>query len=151
MATVKTVLERKGTHVETIGPEATALDAAHRMNNARIGSLVMLDGGSVVGIVTERDILTRIVAEERDPARTLVREIMSSDLATCTRATPLEACRETMISRRIRRLPVVEDGRLAGIITSGDVLRQEIEDNRNTIGLLNEYLEHPPVPPGAQA
>jgi CBS domain-containing protein len=148
MATVKTILDRKGDAVATIRPEATALDAAHAMNERRIGSLVVVEQDRVVGIVTERDILIRIVAEERDPSRTRVREIMTEKVASCTPETPTEQCRDMMILRRIRRLPVIVESRLIGIVTSGDVMRQEIEAQRDTIDALNEYMEMPPTPPG---
>jgi CBS domain-containing protein len=150
MAAVREILLRKGTEVARIAPDATALDAACSMNSRRIGSLVVVEKGEVVGIVTERDIMTRVVADERDPSRTLVREIMTAKLATCTPEMPLEECRELLIGRRIRRLPVIVDGELSGIITQGDVMRQEMEEARAMIGYLNEYMESPPTPPGGR-
>lgn len=149
MTKVKDILARKGQAVCTIGPKATALDAAHEMNDRRIGSLVVVEGERLVGIITERDVLQRIVAEERDPGSTLVDVIMTRELATCTPDTPAEQCREVMSSRRIRRLPVVVKGRLEGIVTQGDILAQEIIDHQQTIKQLNEYMESPPIPSGS--
>lgn len=149
MANVKDILERKGHEVCTIGPGATARDAAQLMNEHRIGSLVVVEGRRVVGIVTERDMMDRIVADERDPAVTTVGEIMTVNPATCTPETVIDECRGIMLMRRIRRLPVVVDGALIGIVTQGDVMRQQIEEQRTTIGYLNEYLESPPTPHGS--
>jgi CBS domain-containing protein len=151
MATVKTILERKGREVATIGPEATVLQAAQAMNERKIGSLVVVVGAHIAGIVTERDILSRIVASELDPATTRVDAIMTKKVASCTPDTPIEQCGLTMIERRIRRLPVVVDDRLIGIVTAGDVMRQENEQQREMIGHLTEYMEMPPVPPGESA
>lgn len=150
MASVKDILDRKGTEVARIAPNATALDAACSMNSRRIGSLVVVEKGKIVGIVTERDIMTRVVADERDPSRTLVRDIMTSKLAVCAPATPLEECREMLIGRRIRRLPVIVDDELIGIVTQGDVMRQEMEEARVMIGYLTEYMESPPTPTGSR-
>ena len=151
MASVREILERKGTDVARIAPDATALDAASSMNSRRIGSLVVVERGQVVGIVTERDIMTRVVADERDPSRTLVREIMSSKLSVCPPDTPVDECRDMLIGRHIRRLPVMDGGELVGIVTSGDVMRQEMEEQRNMIGYLTEYMESPPTPPGGRS
>src|SRR5580704_19634171 len=83
MATVRDILAAKGAHVQSIGPEATALDAALLMNEHKIGSLVVLDGGRLIGIITERDVLQRIVAQRRDPAAVAVRDVMTAELVCC--------------------------------------------------------------------
>jgi CBS domain-containing protein len=148
MATVKDILERKGHRVSAIGPDATALDAAHRMNNERIGSLVVIDAGRVAGIVTERDIMSRIVAQERDPATTPVRAIMTPNPLSCTPADRVDQCSQMMSERHIRRLPVIVEGELVGIVTISDLLHQDLLEHRSAIGELREYLESPPTPSG---
>ena len=90
MATVQDILAVKGAHVQSIGPDATVLDAALLMNEHRIGSLVVLDGGQLVGIVTERDILQRVVAQRRDPADTHVRDVMTGEVIYGRPHTPLD-------------------------------------------------------------
>ncbi len=149
MITVQRMLDRKGFEVATVERAATALDAAQMMNDLRIGSLVVVDGERVVGIVTERDILRRVVAAEREAATTLVGAIMTAPVACCRPETQLEECRAVMTERRIRHLPVVEAGRLAGIITIGDLMAHEIKEHQITIEYLNEYLFSPATPSGA--
>ena len=148
MPTVDKVLKEKGTEVASIGREQSALEAAREMNIKRIGSLVVVEAGKVVGIITERDILRRPVAKERDPSKTTVSEIMSTPVACCRTDTKLEECRGVMTDKRIRHLPVVEDGRLRGILTSGDILAQEINEHKGTIEYLHEYLYSPQAPHG---
>ena len=148
MAPVSKILEHKGSEVASITRDQTALDAARLMNDKRIGSLVVLEGDKVIGIVTERDILRRLVACECDPSQTPVSKIMSSPVACCRPRTSIEECRGVMTEKRIRHLPVVEKGRLQGIITSGDILAREIEESQNTIEYLHEYLYAPKTPHG---
>jgi CBS domain-containing protein len=141
MATVQDILAVKGTHVQSIGPDATALDAALLMNDHKIGSLMVLDGGRVVGIITERDIMQRVVAGRRDPAGTPVRDVMSAELVCCQLCTPLDEARGVMKNRRVRHLPVVDDqGQLLGLISIGDLNAHLARDQEVTIHVLNEYI-----------
>ena len=151
MATVKDLLIGKRDAVASIVATATALDAAHLMNDRHIGSLVVVDnqaGDKVIGIVTERDILRRVVALDRSPAGVAVREVMSAPVACCRPDTTLAECRGVMTNKRIRHLPVVEDGRLVGIVTIGDLMAQQIDEHQSTIEYLYEYLYSPPAPHG---
>ena len=140
MKKVRDILGKKGTEVASLGEDLSALDAARAMNMRRIGSLVVVKGERVVGIVTERDILTRIVAESREPGATRVAEVMTSPVACCKLETSLEECRTVMTELRIRHLPVVEDDKLLGIVTSGDVLAFEATEQQSTIEYLYNYL-----------
>jgi len=140
MSTVQTILEKKGPQVYRISEDQTVLDAARLMNEHRIGALVVTRGGKLVGIFTERDILCRIVAAQRDPARTLVREVMTSPVACCTPQTRREECRAVMRSRRLRHLPVVDGDRLVGMVSIGDVLEAAEADQVETIRYLYEYM-----------
>jgi CBS domain-containing protein len=141
MAAVKDILAFKGSQVLSIGPDATVLIAATMMNDHRVGSLVVLDQGRVAGIFTERDVLRRVVGEQRDPARTLVSEVMTSDVVCCQPDTAIEEIRGAMKNRRIRHLPVVDaDGRLLGLISIGDLNAQLAMIQEQTIHLLQEYL-----------
>jgi len=140
MTTVEDVLERKGRQVASIEQSATVMEAAQRMNERRIGSLIVADGDRVIGIFTERDVLIRVVAGGRDPAATRVSEVMTTPVACCTRHSTLDECRQVMRNKRIRHLPVVEEGRLCGIISIGDVIAREVVEQEETIHYLNEYL-----------
>lgn len=141
MSTVREVLDRKGTAVASIGGEATVLDAALRMNEERIGSLAIIQEGRLVGILTERDILTRVVAARRDPADCRVEEVMTTEVACCRAHTRLDEARGVMMHRRIRHLPVLNDaGSLLGMISIGDLNAHDNHTQEHTIHLLREYI-----------
>jgi CBS domain-containing protein len=141
MPTVKEILARKGSHVLTIGTGATVLEAALHMNEHKIGSLVVVREGQVVGMFTERDVLRRVVGEEREPGKTLVGEVMTTEVVCCTPETTIEEARGSMKNRRIRHLPLVDDqGRLHGLISIGDLNAYEAFSQEQSIHLLHEYL-----------
>jgi CBS domain-containing protein len=145
MPTAQLILDKKGSDVATIDRNATVVEAAAMMNAKKIGALVVSDGDKIVGIFTERDILIRVVAaekvsSEKVPWKIRVGDVMTSPMACCRRDTPLEECRAVMSHKRIRHLPVVEEGRLYGIISSGDILAFEVANQQNTIEYLHEYL-----------
>ncbi len=140
MHTVEQILDKKGSTVTSIDAEATVLDAAKRMNEHRIGALVVTRGEKVVGIFTERDILNRVVAAGRSPTETQVVDVMTAPIACCRRDTTVAECRSVMRGKRIRHLPVVEDDRLLGIISIGDIIEDQNEENEETIQYLHEYL-----------
>ena len=122
MASVRDILSRKGNHIETIAPAATVFEAAVRMNEHKIGALLVLVDDRLVGIVTERDILQRVVAQRRDAAETLVEDVMTTEVACCQIDTSLDEARGVMKNRRIRHLPVVDaEDRLLALISIGDL------------------------------
>lgn len=140
MATVQTILDRKGHHVHNIAEDATVLEAARSMNEARVGALVITRGDRVVGIFTERDILCRIVAAQRDPGQTVVKDVMTTPVAVCTPETTREECRAVMMEKRLRHLPVVKEGQLLGMISIGDLNASVEAAQAETIEYLNEYM-----------
>lgn len=141
MPTVREILARKGSHVFTIGKDATVIDAALLMNEHKIGALVVIDAGRVIGMFTERDILQRVVGEHRDPATTLVGEAMTTEVVCCTPETTIDEARGAMKNRRVRHLPLVDaDHRLQGLISIGDLNAYEASNQELTIYLLQEYL-----------
>jgi CBS domain-containing protein len=140
LAIVQSILGRKGGQVVSIGAGETVLAAASLMNERAIGGLVVTDGERVVGIFTERDILRRVVAQRKDPAATLVRDVMTAPVACCRPDTSLAECRSVMTEKRIRHLPVVERERLCGIVTIGDLMAQEVGEHQATIEYLQSYI-----------
>lgn len=141
MATVHDLLAVKGTQVQSIGPDATVFEAAERMNGHRIGSLVVLDEGMPTGIITERDILQRVVAMRRDPDETRVADVMTRELICCQPHTTVEEARGVMKNRRIRHMPVVqESGKLLGLISIGDLNAHDSNHKELTIHLLEAYI-----------
>ncbi len=128
METVAAILKHKGKGVVTVAPTETVLHAARLMNEQGIGGVVVTDGGKLVGIFTERDILRRVVAEKRNPGKTEVKDVMTTPVTSCRAKATLEECVAVMTDKRIRHLPVVDDDGLAGIITSGDVLAHQVRE-----------------------
>jgi CBS domain-containing protein len=141
MGMVREILANKGSNVWIIGKDATVLQAARVMNEHRIGALVVMDQDQVVGIFTERDVLQRVVGEQRDPATTRVEEVMSTEVVCCTPQTTIEEARGAMKNRRLRHLPVLgADGMLLGLISIGDLNAYQEASHEQTLFLLNEYL-----------
>ena len=141
MATVSDVLKRKGSQVFSIGPDASVLDAALLMNEHRIGGLVVLKSAMVAGIITERDVLRRVVAKRHDPAAIFVKDVMTQDVCVCKKGETTEEARAIFNNQRIRHLPVVnEQGRLEGMISIGDINGWKLNGQEQTIHYLKEYL-----------
>ena len=140
MHKVQHILDNKSEPVACIGEEETVLAAAALMNERRIGSLVVTRGAKVIGIISERDILTRIVAVERSPGETRVKEVMTTPVACCRPDTTEAECRAVMRRKRIRHLPVVADGQLVGMISIGDIIKDEYAEQQETIKYLYEYM-----------
>ncbi len=147
MPTAQSILNTKGHDVTVVDLNNTAAEAAKRMSELHIGALVVVDGEKAVGILSERDILTRVVAPGRPPEKTRVADIMTSAMICCRRDTSIVECRSVMTDRRIRHLPIVEDRQLFGIISARDIMASDaavmkgtIKDIERTVGELNEYL-----------
>lgn len=144
MDSVAQLLEFKERHgssgVETIDAGRTALDAANLMNDRRVGSLLVEDEGVPVGIVTERDLLVRVVAEERNPATTLITSIMTTPVLTCRSATKLDELRQVMREERIRHVPVVSENSVIGVVSIGDLNFARSETMVETIRALEAYI-----------
>ena len=140
MSSVRDLLTRKGTDVVSVSPDQTVLAAAHLMNEKGIGGVVVLQDGALVGIFTERDIMRRVVAAKRDPATTIVGDVMTSDCMTITADVQIAVCRAMMSARRIRHFPVVNDGGLVGMVTSGDILAFEVAQAEAQIEQLENYV-----------
>lgn len=141
MSKVVDLLRSKGADVFTIRPTQSVLEAAREMNLRRVGALVVVnDERAPVGIVTERDILTRIVAAELPPASTTVGDVMTTRLITCSTSTPTEELRDAMRKHRIRHVPVVEDGRLCGMVSIGDLNIAEVKVMSETIRYFEQYI-----------
>lgn len=142
MATVSDILSTKsGRKVETIAMQSTVFDAAVTMNQHQIGALVVLDQDRLKGIITERDVLQRVIAEKRDPSATSVEQTMTTEVAFCRPDTSIEEAKTVMKMKRIRHLPVVDaDRKLAGMISIGDLNAYHTDTQEATILYLHEYI-----------
>ncbi|MFB0543345.1 MAG: cyclic nucleotide-binding/CBS domain-containing protein [Candidatus Bathyarchaeia archaeon] len=127
-------------NVKTVKVDDTVLDAVRKMNKFRIGSVVVLSGTRPVGIITERNILQRVVEPCADPRVIKAKDIMSSPLITIESNVPLEEAARLMVRRGIKKLPVIDDGRLVGIITTTDLVRASPVQ----LGIIEELLKVSP-------
>lgn len=143
MSLVRHVLAQKKCEVATIDRDATVQEAADLMHARRIGALVVLHQGSIAGMFTERDLLNRVVAEKKAPSQVKVSDVMTKKVAVCSSDTTIESCRAAMTNNKMRHLPVVDDGKLVGIISSGDILARELKEQEETIRWLHEYMHGP--------
>ncbi len=113
------------TDVVTVEPNVNVRRAVRAMNDFEIGCLIVVEAGRVVGILTERDVLKRVVDEGRNPDKTPVKEVMSKPPITINPDTDLEAAIELMFKHKIKKLPVVENGKLVGLVTFTDIVRAQ--------------------------
>jgi CBS domain-containing protein len=139
MTTIRQILARKP-EVYSIAPEATVLDALRLLEEKDVGALLVMKGQSLVGIFSERDYARRVALHGRASRDTAVREVMTSEVFTIAPDAATGECMVHMTDRRIRHLPVLEGGRVVGVISIGDVVRAVIEDMRFTIRQLEGYI-----------
>ena len=140
MANVKDLLARKGGNVLVVAPTVTVLDAAEQMNAEGTGSVLIADEGRLVGIFTERDLMRRIVAVRLDPGTVPVSQVMTTALVTATLEATIPDCGALMSERRIRHLPVVDGTQIAGMVTTGDVLAWQLQEQRSVIEQLESFV-----------
>jgi CBS domain-containing protein len=134
------ILAEKGSDVLRIDADASVFEAVERMVAKNVGSLLVMEGSDLAGIVTERDYLRRVALPGLSDRSTAVREIISSPLIVGTPQTTVEECMTLMTERRIRHLPVVEAGEVVGIVSIGDVVKFEADRQRSELRYLNEYI-----------
>lgn len=124
-----------------VDPLATVVDAAKTMNERRIGALVVLDHENrLVGMFTERDVLVRVVGQERNPRETRVGDVMTKQVIACSPETPTDDLRALMREKRIRHVPVVENGRVIGMVSIGDLNTADVKVMTETISYLEQYM-----------
>ena len=140
MPFVKDLLDRKGTSVYSTSPTTNVLDATETMNQHRVGALLVMDSDAVVGIFTERDVLTRVMGNGKAPAEIPVADVMTHPVAYCTKETPLEVCKAIFTEKRIRHMPVMEGNRVIGLVATGDVMAYEAHHLQQTVRYLEEYI-----------
>lgn len=141
MKTVADILKSKPhSQVYCIWPSATVLEAISLMADKGVGALVVMEGEKVVGIVSERDYARKVVLMERSSYNTEVSEIMSSDVITVTPEQSNEHCMQLMTEKRLRHLPVLENGKLVGLVSIGDLVKDIISDQRSMIRQLESYI-----------
>jgi CBS domain-containing protein len=140
MKKVSQILSRKGSNVITITPDITVLDALKQMAEKNIGSIVVLENGHYVGVLTERDYARKVILKGKSSTSTLVSEIMSTGLPRITPDNSLETCMQIMSENNIRYLPVFDNDELCGIISINDVIKETILTQKETIEHLQNYI-----------
>lgn len=141
MTSVAQVLKSKPEQVVyTIGAHDSVYDAIRLMADKQIGALVVVDGGAIVGIVTERDYARKIVLMDRSSKTTAVRDIMSPHVRFVQLDQTTYDCMALMTERRMRHLPVMEDGKLVGMVSIGDLVKEIIAEQQFTISQLEHYI-----------
>jgi CBS domain-containing protein len=140
MLTARHLLERKGSEVHSVGPEDAVLDAIKLMAERHVGALLVMRGAELVGIVSERDYARKVILLGRSSGDTRVRQIMSSPVTTVTPGHTVSECMKIVTEQRVRHLPVVEQGRVVGVVSIGDLVKAVIEDQQQQIEQLERYI-----------
>ena len=137
---VKDIIKRKGGQVIAVSPNASVLDALKLMAEKNIGGVLVMEGEKLEGIFTERDYARKIILKGKTSAEAKISEVMVSSLITVTPDHDTSQCMQLMTDKTIRHLPVIEEGKLVGVISIGDVVKSVIEEQQNVIQHLEQYI-----------
>lgn len=140
MKTVKQLLDEKGRDVWSIGPDDSVVDAIKLMAEKGIGALLVMEGDDVVGIVSERDYARKVILQERSSQKTTVREIMTTRVYYVFLDETAEECLAVMTDKRIRHLPVMDQERVVGVVSIGDLVKAVISEQQFMIEQLTNYI-----------
>lgn len=140
MRSAQHLLEGKDGAIHAIGPDDSVLDAIRRMAEKHIGALLVMEGEALVGIVSERDYARKVILRDRSSRDTPVREIMSAPVITVEPTAGVDACMRIVTERRVRHLPVVEHGRVIGVLSIGDLVKAVIDEQAQEIRQLQGYI-----------
>lgn len=140
MRSVRHLLEAKAPEVFAIGPDEPVVDAIRLMADKRIGALLVMQGGRLVGIVSERDYARKVVLQGKSSRDTPVRDIMTAEVMTVGLDDTAEHCMQLVTNRRIRHLPVMDGGHVLGVVSIGDLVRAVIEDQQVELDQLQRYI-----------
>ena len=140
MQTVRQLLATKSPEIHAVAPQAAVIDAIRLMAEKGIGAVLVMDGPRLAGILSERDYARKIVLRDRSSRDTEVAAIMTGTVVTVAPTATVEDCLQLVTERRIRHLPVVEEGKVAGVISIGDLVKAVIEQQRQELGQLQQYI-----------
>jgi len=140
MSSVKQLLQNKSPAIYAIEPDDPVLEAIQQMAEHGVGALLVMKGNELVGIVSERDYARKVILRGRSSSETPVWQIMSSPVLTVRPEQSVQECMQLMTDRRVRHLPVVEQGRVVGVLSIGDLVRAVLEEQQRTISELENYI-----------
>lgn len=140
MKTVRQLLQAKGDTVYSIAPDARVYEALKLMAEKEVGALVVLAGGALAGILSERDYARKVILHGKSSHDIPVREIMTANVVTVNPGQTVDQCMALMTNNRIRHLPVVESGKLVGLVSIGDLVKELIAEQEQTIRQLETYI-----------
>lgn len=142
MATVVQLLGQKPQAIYSVTADAPVLEAIRLMAEHSVGALLVMHGGKLEGIVSERDYARKVILKGRSSSDTPVRHIMTADVISVSPDYSAQQCMQIMTDRRVRHLPVVEDGRVLGMLSIGDLVRAVLAEQAQTIEQLENYIHH---------
>lgn len=140
METIRQLIKSKGSDVWSVSPDTSVFEAMKIMADKGIGALVVLEGDKLVGMVTERDYARKVALKDRASKQTPVGEIMTKDVLYARPDHTVEECLALMTEKRTRHLPVIEDGKLIGLVSIGDLVKAIIDEQRHVIEQLEHYI-----------
>jgi CBS domain-containing protein len=143
MDTVRNLLNSKGGEVWTIQPDETVLDAIQKMAEQDVGSLVVIEDGKLAGIFTERHYSREVFLKGRQSPTTPIRDVMSTRVICASPDQTIDECMAVMTDKRIRHLPILDEGKLVGIVSVGDLVKNRISDQEFVIDQLTQYIHGP--------
>ncbi len=141
MNKIRELLKAKGTQVWSISPDTSVLEALQLMTEKQVGALLVLEGEKIAGIISERDFVHGVAEKERCIVNTTIVEYMTPKVITVTPDNTVEDCMALMTKEHIRHLPVVENGKLAGMISIGDIVKEIISSEKSRADALENYIE----------
>lgn len=142
MGKVRNIIKTKGNAIFSVASTVTVYQALEVMFEKNIGALLVIDDGKFVGLFTERDYARKLILKGKSSKETIISEIMTERPVTVTCDTTIDECMRTMTERKTRHLPVMEDNKLVGLISQGDVVKYIIEEQKFIIENLEQYITH---------
>ena len=140
MSKVSQILERKGSRVVAVGKDSPVLDAIRLMAEHHIGAVLVMQGDELVGIASERDYARKIILQGRSSSDTPISLVMSTPVICVSPSDSITDCMSIMTERHVRHLPVLDGGRLVGVVSIGDLVKELIEEQKQEISLLQQYI-----------
>ena len=140
MKTVRNIVQHKSNSIYSVNPEASVLDALKVMMDKNISALLVMEGTDLKGIFTERDYARKIILLGKASKETKIKEVMTTKLEVVDQDSSIDYCMQIMTDKHIRHLPVIDHGKVSGMISIGDLVKFVIEDQKQTIEQLKSYI-----------